>query len=118
MTDPICTRFHAIWQRTESPQIGLFWIGHGCLYALVSYPNSLCEWAEWAGFALAAAPLPVAVALAARSWTGLGGMSPPWIFLLAEVVLMAPRALKGHAWYRRRFADYPRERRAVVPWVL
>ncbi|KZP08931.1 hypothetical protein FIBSPDRAFT_964371 [Athelia psychrophila] len=93
-------------------------IPHGCLYALVSYPNYLCEWAEWAGFALAAAPLPAAVALAARSWTGLGGMSPPWIFLLAEVVLMAPRALKGHAWYRRRFADYPRERRAVVPWVL
>lgn len=109
-------------------------IPHGYLYALVSYPNYLCEWVEWAGFALAAAPLcspytSYAPALGGFGWglgrlgeglgvEGLWGLSPPWIFLLAEVLLMTPRALKGHAWYKGKFADYPRERRAVVPWVL
>ena len=33
-------------------------IPYGYLYRWVSYPNYLCEWVEWAGFALAAAPFP------------------------------------------------------------
>jgi 3-oxo-5-alpha-steroid 4-dehydrogenase 1 len=35
-------------------------IPSGGLYEWVSYPNYFCEWAEWIGWALAAAPLPFA----------------------------------------------------------
>ena len=31
-------------------------IPHGYLYRYVSYPNYLCEWMEWTGYAIAAAP--------------------------------------------------------------
>ncbi|KAF7979010.1 hypothetical protein HWV62_43975 [Athelia sp. TMB] len=93
-------------------------IPHGYLYAYISYPNYLCEWVEWAGFALAAAPLYVPSSTAVNVGLGVWGLSPPWIFLLNEVLLMTPRALKGHAWYKQKFADYPKERTAVIPWIL
>ncbi len=31
---------------------------------------------------------------------------------------LVPRALAHHEWYRERFADYPPERRALVPFLL
>ena len=33
-------------------------IPRGLLYEYISFPNYFCEWIEWFGFALAAAPLP------------------------------------------------------------
>ncbi|KAF8651932.1 hypothetical protein AX16_004576, partial [Volvariella volvacea WC 439] len=36
-------------------------IPQGWLYDYISYPNYFCEWIEWTGFALAAAPLPFLV---------------------------------------------------------
>ncbi|KAJ6591005.1 hypothetical protein DFH09DRAFT_1138312 [Mycena vulgaris] len=105
-------------------------IPHGLLYRFVSYPNYLCEWLEWLGFALAAAPPPslssLSASLSSISSFSLSSvaharpsLTPPYAFVLAEVLLMTPRALRGHAWYHERFGDaYPKERRAVVPWVL
>ncbi|KAG6855749.1 hypothetical protein H0H87_011310 [Tephrocybe sp. NHM501043] len=113
-------------------------IPHGGLYSLVSYPNYLCEWIEWAGFAIATSPAPLS--LASLSVTPLlpssvfeslrafvqtpaasfaPSLTPPYIFFLNEVVLMLPRAVRGHKWYRDRFgATYPPERRAVIPFLL
>jgi len=110
-------------------------IPHGLLYKYISYPNYLCEWIEWFGFALASCPLPllppipIISSLLPHSLHPLTGtftwplflstLSPPWIFFLAEVFLMFPRAINGHAWYRQKFgAGYPRERRAVIPWLI
>lgn len=80
-------------------------VPYGFLYKWVSYPNYLCEWLEWLGFALAACPTPRSTAA-------------PWIFFVAEVCTMLPRAVKGHKWYHEKFPDYPRERAAVIPFVL
>ncbi|KAI5116550.1 hypothetical protein M0805_007558 [Coniferiporia weirii] len=101
--------------RDGAPARPHYGIPHGYLYRFVSYPNYLCEWAEWTGFALAAAPLPaLGLGLA-----GLTGAAPPWLFVFSEVFLMAPRAYRGHRWYRAKFEDaYPKERRAVIPFVL
>jgi len=33
-------------------------IPHGGLYSTISFPNYICEWFEWFGFALAASPIP------------------------------------------------------------
>lgn len=113
-------------------------IPQGWLYKYISYPNYFCEWVEWLGFALAAAPLPLSAssltAASLSSFFSKEGMSslisnpaylfaqnlaPPYIFLLAEVLLMLPRAYKGHQWYKKRFEEqYPTERKVVIPYIL
>ncbi|XP_006462873.1 hypothetical protein AGABI2DRAFT_224531 [Agaricus bisporus var. bisporus H97] len=117
-------------------------IPYGLLYRYISYPNYFCEWIEWIGFALCAGPLPfqpsslsLSTIIALFSPVQLfstiknvinepaanfaPSLSPPWIFVLSEIVLMLPRAYKGHLWYKSKFGDsYPRERKAVVPFVL
>ncbi len=75
-------------------------VPRGGLFRWVSCPNYLGEMVEWSGFALAVWNLP---ALSFAAWS---------------VANLLPRALAHHRWYRARFADYPSERRAVVPWVL
>lgn len=89
-------------------------IPHGYLYKYISYPNYFCEWVEWFGFALAAAPPPSF----ASAGDFLATMTPPFIFVMSEVFLMINRAYKGHRWYLNRFPDYPRERKAVIPFLF
>jgi len=112
-------------------------IPHGGLYSLISFPNYFCEWVEWFGFALAAGPfpnfalLPSAMALLAAARSAqfaeagqlfvpfVDSASPPWLFLFVEIITMVPRAVRAHRWYHERFKEsYPRERRAVIPWLL
>ncbi|KAF8074060.1 3-oxo-5-alpha-steroid 4-dehydrogenase-domain-containing protein [Lyophyllum atratum] len=124
-------------------------IPQGALYKYVSYPNYFCEWIEWTGFALAAAPVPFSSStlpsllapsallstLSLSSWASLAttvsrcasasaqtfapALTPPYIFLIAEVLLMLPRAVRGHQWYHQRFgAAYPAERKAVIPFLI
>ncbi|KIK63940.1 hypothetical protein GYMLUDRAFT_71406 [Collybiopsis luxurians FD-317 M1] len=118
-------------------------IPYGLLYKYISFPNYFCEWIEWAGFALAASPLPFVtspnssvfanIALTMRSLISPSAiadvirapsslfaprLTPPWIFLLNEIVLMLPRAYRGHQWYKQKFGEsYPKERRVVVPFI-
>lgn len=89
-------------------------VPHGGLYRFISYPNYFCEWCEWFGFALAAAPPPSFASLGAFVVTA----APPWLFFLAEIAVMFPRAWKGHQWYHEKFPDYPKERKAVIPFLL
>ncbi|KAG9312124.1 3-oxo-5-alpha-steroid 4-dehydrogenase-domain-containing protein [Chiua virens] len=89
-------------------------IPHGYLYTYISYPNYFCEWVEWFGFAIAAAPLPLMTSLGAL----VSSVQPPWIFVFSEVCLMIARAYKGHQWYLRNFPDYPRDRKVVIPFVF
>ena len=87
-------------------------IPYGGLYHYISYPNYFSEWVEWLGFAIAAAPPPALLS------GGLTIMSPPWLFIWNEVFLMAPRAWRGHKWYHNKFPEYPKQRKAVIPFVL
>lgn len=89
-------------------------IPNGYLYSLISYPNYFCEWMEWLGFALAAAPVPSFASFGSL----LATLTPPYLFFLSEFFLMLPRAYKGHKWYHQRFPDYPKERKAVIPFVF
>lgn len=86
--------------RLRAPGESGYKIPRGGLYERVSCPNYLGELMEWTGFALACWSLP-ALAFA--------------VYTAANLV---PRALTHHAWYRQRFPDYPRERKAIVPFVL
>ena len=117
-------------------------IPQGGLYTLVSYPNYLCEWIEWLGFAISASPFPfaldnVSTASISSIFSSLldlefyiniikepgylfaPNLSPPWIFFISEFLLMLPRAYRGHQWYKYKFgSSYPEQRRAVIPFVL
>jgi protein-S-isoprenylcysteine O-methyltransferase Ste14 len=75
-------------------------IPYGGAYRFVSCPNYLGEIVEWFGWALA-------------TWS-LAGLA----FALYSVANLAPRAVDHHAWYRRQFADYPNDRRALVPFLV
>ncbi len=62
-------------------------------------PNHFGEIVEWAGFAIIAWSLP---ALTFAIWTFSN---------------LVPRALNHHDWYREHFQDYPKKRKAVLPWL-
>ncbi|KAL5504699.1 hypothetical protein ACEPAH_7362 [Sanghuangporus vaninii] len=94
---------------SDKPHYG---IPRGYLYHYISYPNYFCEWIEWAGFSLAAAPFP------SLSYTGFTTAYPPWLFFFSLVFVMWSRAYRGHQWYLSKFPDYPKERRAVIPFIL
>ncbi len=75
-------------------------IPRGGLFNVISCPNHFGEVVQWSGFALMCWNLP---ALSFAVWTACN---------------LIPRAVSHHAWYRRTFADYPTDRRAVIPGVL
>ncbi|UZJ52451.1 hypothetical protein CBS101457_001771 [Exobasidium rhododendri] len=108
-------------------------IPEGGLYSLISFPNYYTEWLEWFFFAVAALSQSSLSPLSSSSppLTTLGRWSllltaPPLLFPLMEVSVMLPRAINGHAWYRRKFGvqgdgkggRYPKGRKAVIPYLI
>ncbi len=75
-------------------------VPRGGLYELISCPNSFAEIIEWCGWAI-------------LTWS-LAGTS----FAVYTIANLAPRAIAHHRWYKEKFADYPPERRALVPYVI
>ncbi|MBP6978056.1 MAG: DUF1295 domain-containing protein [Bacteroidales bacterium] len=80
-------------------QTGYF-IPYGGLFRYVSCPNFFGEILEWSGFAL-------------MTWC-----LPTFSFLLWTIINLVPRALDHHRWYKRTFTDYPKERKALIPFLL
>jgi 3-oxo-5-alpha-steroid 4-dehydrogenase 1 len=70
------------------------------LHRLVASPNYFGELVEWTGFAVLA-------------WSPAAA-----VFVLWTAANLVPRAIPNRRWYRETFPDYPRERRALVPFVL
>jgi steroid 5-alpha reductase family enzyme len=69
----------------------------GGMFRWVSCPNLLGEVIEWVGFGI-------------LTWSLPGLVFAIWTF--ANVV---PRAISHHRWYREKFPDYPKDRKAVIP---
>jgi hypothetical protein len=72
----------------------------GWLFKYVSCPNYLGEIIEWTGWALAVWSLPGAV------------------FLLWTLANLVPRARSHHVWYNQTFPEYPKSRRALIPYLF
>jgi 3-oxo-5-alpha-steroid 4-dehydrogenase 1 len=72
-------------------------IPRGGLYRWISCPNYLGEMIEWTGWAIA-------------TWS-LAGLA----FAVWTAANLVPRARAHHVWYHERFADYPGQRKALVP---
>ena len=74
-------------------------IPRGGLFEYVSNPSYFSELVFWAGFAL-------------FTWSLAG------VFILAiSMANLVPRAIATDAWYREKFADYPPERKILVPFI-
>ena len=41
-----------------------------------------------------------------------------FIFALWTIFNLLPRALKHHSWYKDKFSDYPKDRKAIIPKLL
>jgi 3-oxo-5-alpha-steroid 4-dehydrogenase 1 len=72
-------------------------VPQGGMYRWISCPNYFGEIIEWIGWAVA-------------TWS-LAGLA----FALWTAANLVPRAHSHHQWYRDSFADYPPERKALVP---
>lgn len=75
-------------------------IPRGGLFRWVTNPSYLTELVAWAGFAVC-------------TWS-LAGV----FILVISAANLVPRAFATHRWYRARFADYPPERKALIPFLL
>ena len=75
-------------------------IPHGGLFERVSCPNFMGEIVEWGGYAL-------------LCWS-----LPAFSFFIWTFCNLVPRALSHHRWYRSHFPEYPRNRKAVFPYIL
>ena len=75
-------------------------IPYGGLFNKISCPNFFGEIIEWFGFAILCWSLP---SLSFFVWT---------------LCNLLPRALDHHRWYKKQFADYPVNRKAVFPYLL
>ncbi|MGD9143430.1 MAG: DUF1295 domain-containing protein [Dehalococcoidia bacterium] len=72
-------------------------IAHRGLYRWISCPNYFGELVIWFGWALA-------------TWSPAGLAFAVW-----TAANLIPRAKSNHDWYKETFADYPEERKALVP---
>ena len=70
------------------------------LFRLISCPNHFGEIVEWFGYAL-------------MTWS-----SPGLAFAIWTLVNLLPRALHHHKWYQSIFPDYPKKRKALLPYLL
>jgi 3-oxo-5-alpha-steroid 4-dehydrogenase 1 len=75
-------------------------IPYGRLFRYISCPNFFGEIIEWGGFAI-------------LTWC-----LPSFSFFLWTVVNLLPRAVDHHRWYKSNFPEYPKERKAVIPFLL
>jgi steroid 5-alpha reductase family enzyme len=92
-------RSDAILIQLRKPGETGYKIPQGFLFEYVSSPNLFGEIMEWSGFALLA-----------FNWPALSFMV--WTF--ANLV---PRAKNHHDWYLQHFADYPKKRKIVFPFL-
>jgi 3-oxo-5-alpha-steroid 4-dehydrogenase 1 len=75
-------------------------IPYGGIFKFVSCGNYFGEIIQWGGWAIATWSLP-----------GL-------FFCVWTAANLVPRAISHHRWYLDRFPEYPRERKALIPYIL
>ncbi|KAM9362512.1 3-oxo-5-alpha-steroid 4-dehydrogenase 2a [Symphorus nematophorus] len=89
-----------ILRNLRTPGETVYRIPRGGMFEFVSGANFLGEIVEWCGYAVAV-------------WS-----FPAFAFAFFTTCSIGPRAYQHHRDYQQRFEDYPRCRRALVPFIL
>ncbi len=89
----------SILKKLKKQNQGEYAIPHGGWFRFVSCPHYFGEILEWTGWAI-------------LTWS-LPGLA----FAVFTFANLAPRAWSHHKWYRKKFPDYPKQRRAVIPFI-
>ncbi|MFX0031338.1 MAG: methyltransferase [Candidatus Hodarchaeota archaeon] len=74
-------------------------IPYGGMFNYVSCPSYFGEITEWAGWAV-------------MTWS-----LPGLVFVLWTFFNLGPRARSHHKWYLNTFPDYPKNRKALIPYI-
>ena len=90
-------RADLILHNLRKPDDSDYRIPYGEMYRWISCPNYLGEIVVWIGWAMA-------------TWS-LAGLA----FAIWTMANLMPRAKAHHTWYHQHFANYPTERKALVP---
>jgi protein-S-isoprenylcysteine O-methyltransferase Ste14 len=77
-----------------------YFIPKGGLFKYISCPNFFGEILEWLGFALMT--------------SNIGSLS----FFIWTCCNLIPRALAHHSWYKNKFNKYPKQRKAILPFLI
>ena len=88
----------AVLRNLRKPGEVEYKVPYGGLFRWVSCPNYFGELVEWIGWAVA-------------TWSLAGAAFAFW-----TAANLIPRAMSHHRWYAERFPDYPKGRRALVPF--
>uniref|UniRef100_A0A182Z9Y4 3-oxo-5alpha-steroid 4-dehydrogenase (NADP(+)) n=1 Tax=Biomphalaria glabrata TaxID=6526 RepID=A0A182Z9Y4_BIOGL len=75
-------------------------IPYGGMFLYISGANFFGEIVEWFGFAVLNWSLPAAA------------------FSLFTICNIAPRAVQHHRWYQGKFKEYPKNRKAIIPFLF
>ncbi|CAL1526182.1 unnamed protein product [Lymnaea stagnalis] len=90
---------HILRNLRKSGETG-YKIPYGGMFNYISGANFFGEMVEWFGFAI-------------LNWT-----LPTMAFSVFTLCNVGPRAFQHHRWYKEKFDDYPRNRKALIPFVL
>ena len=75
-------------------------IPYGGLFKYISCPNHFGEIIEWIGFAI-------------LTWS-----LPTFAFAFWTMANLIPRSIQHHDWYKQEFINYPKNRKAILPYFL
>ncbi|XP_036413406.1 3-oxo-5-alpha-steroid 4-dehydrogenase 2a [Colossoma macropomum] len=89
-----------ILRNLRKPGEVVYKIPKGGMFELVSGANFFGEILEWCGYAMA-------------SWS-----LPAFTFAFFTMCSIGPRAYHHHRYYLEKFEDYPKSRKAVIPFIL
>uniref|UniRef100_A0A0N5B0N2 3-oxo-5alpha-steroid 4-dehydrogenase (NADP(+)) n=1 Tax=Syphacia muris TaxID=451379 RepID=A0A0N5B0N2_9BILA len=90
----------AILRNLRGTGEGTYKIPRGGLFEYISGANYFGECLEWFGFAICANTIPA------------------FAFALFTICNIGPRAIHHHRWYLEKFEDYPKNRKALIMFLL
>eukprot|EP01083_Nonionella_stella_P048748 130143_1 len=90
----------SILRNLRTPNETGYKIPYGGLYNFVTAGNYFGEVIEWLGFAIAG--------------SNAGGCA----FAIMTFCNLFPRAVQTHTWYQKKFDNYPKDRKILIPFLL
>ncbi len=77
-----------------------YFIPQGFLYKKITCPNYFGELIEWLG------------------WAVMTYSSAGFVFFLWTLFNLLPRAISNHKWNNKNIKNYPKDRKAIIPYIL